>query len=82
VGSHDLAPRAHPPAGVGHLPPAPGATPAERPVRPAPADQLALFAPAPPHPVVERLKALDVNAMTPLQAIALLGQLADEARGR
>jgi len=41
-------------------------------------DQLALF--AAPHPVVERLRELDVNTMTPLQAIEQLGRLIDEAR--
>ncbi|MBA2627819.1 MAG: DNA mismatch repair protein MutS, partial [Gemmatimonadales bacterium] len=40
--------------------------------------QLALFvAPAPPDPVVEDLRALDVNALTPIQA---LNQLADLQR--
>ncbi|HEU4631367.1 MAG TPA: DNA mismatch repair protein MutS [Gemmatimonadaceae bacterium] len=45
------------------------------------ADQLALFAPAEPHPVVERLRALDPNALTPLQALTLLAELAERARG-
>jgi DNA mismatch repair protein MutS len=44
------------------------------------AEQLALFAPPLPHPIVERLKSLDPNEMTPLQAIALLAELAEEAR--
>jgi DNA mismatch repair protein MutS len=44
------------------------------------AEQLGLFAPPLPHPVVERLKAVDANALTPLQAIALLAELADAAR--
>jgi DNA mismatch repair protein MutS len=43
-------------------------------------DQLALFAPAEPHPVVERLRALDPNALTPLQALTLLAELAERAR--
>jgi DNA mismatch repair protein MutS len=46
------------------------------PRRPA---QLALFA-APPHPVVERLRATDVNQLTPVQALVLLAELASGAR--
>jgi DNA mismatch repair protein MutS len=41
--------------------------------------QLALF--GAPHPVVERLREVDVNTMTPLQALDLLARLAAEARG-
>jgi hypothetical protein len=41
--------------------------------------QLALF--GGPHPVVERLRDVDVNTMTPLQALDLLARLAAEARG-
>jgi DNA mismatch repair protein MutS len=53
--------------------------PAARP-RLAPADdQLPLFTPA-PNPVVERLKGLDPNVLTPLQALNLVAELADEAR--
>ncbi len=48
--------------------------------RPAVApDQLGLFASG-PHPLVERVAALDVNAMTPLQAIAELASLVEDAR--
>jgi DNA mismatch repair protein MutS len=49
---------------------------------PAPAkEQLALFAPeAPPHAVVRRLRTIDANTMTPLEALALLAQLAAEAK--
>jgi DNA mismatch repair protein MutS len=46
---------------------------------PAPGLQLALFE-ARPHPVVERLRALDVNQLTPLQALNLLAELAGAAR--
>ena len=42
-------------------------------------DQLALF--AAPDPLVEKLRDVDANAMTPLQALALLAELAAEARG-
>jgi DNA mismatch repair protein MutS len=46
--------------------------------------QLALFvpeAPAPtPHPVVEELKQLDPNHLTPMQALALVARLAAEAK--
>jgi DNA mismatch repair protein MutS len=47
---------------------------------PIPADQLGLFA-ATPHPVVEQLRATDVNTMTPMAALQLLAELADRARG-
>jgi len=48
--------------------------------RPAPpVDQLGLFA-VTPHPVVERLRATDVNTMTPMAALQLLAELADRAR--
>jgi DNA mismatch repair ATPase MutS len=43
-------------------------------------DQLALFAPAVPHPVVERLRGTDVNTLTPLAALQLLAELAERAR--
>jgi DNA mismatch repair protein MutS len=42
-------------------------------------EQLALFTPL-PHPVVERLKAVDVNSMTPLEALTLLATLARDAQ--
>jgi DNA mismatch repair protein MutS len=42
--------------------------------------QLALFDAQQPHPVVDRLKGLDPNATTPLQALALLAQLVEEAK--
>jgi DNA mismatch repair protein MutS len=41
--------------------------------------QLTLF--APPHPLVARLQGVDINALTPLQALTLLSSLATEARG-
>ena len=44
------------------------------------AAQLTFFAPADPDPLVERLRDVDVNALTPLQALALLGELAEAAR--
>ena len=47
----------------------------------APTDQLGLFAPATPHPVVERLRETDVNSLTPLAALQLLAELAERARG-
>ncbi|HET7584017.1 MAG TPA: DNA mismatch repair protein MutS [Gemmatimonadaceae bacterium] len=46
---------------------------------PAPGEQLALFAAA-PDPIVERLRSVDVNALTPLQAMALLDELVRQAR--
>jgi DNA mismatch repair protein MutS len=42
--------------------------------------QLALFDGQQPHPVVDRLKGMDPNATTPLQALALLAQLVEEAK--
>ena len=46
--------------------------------------QLGLLAAAPqlaPNPVVDRLAAVDINALTPLQALALIAELAATARG-
>jgi DNA mismatch repair protein MutS len=43
-------------------------------------EQLALFSASIPHPVVERLKMVDPNATTPLQALTLLAQLVEEAK--
>ena len=41
-------------------------------------EQLGLFGLL--HPVVERLRQLDINTMTPLQALEQLAKLVDEAR--
>jgi DNA mismatch repair protein MutS len=49
------------------------------PPRPVPETQLTLFAAA-PHPVVERLKDVDPDALTPRQALALLAELVERAR--
>jgi DNA mismatch repair protein MutS len=46
---------------------------------PPPPDQLGLFA-AVPDPLVTTLASIDVNAMTPLEALTLLATLADEAK--
>jgi DNA mismatch repair protein MutS len=43
------------------------------------ADQLALFA-TQPHVVVEALRAVDVNSLTPLAALQLVAELAERAR--
>jgi DNA mismatch repair protein MutS len=43
-------------------------------------EQLPLFGGPQPHPVVDRLKGLDPNATTPLQALSLLAQLVEEAK--
>jgi DNA mismatch repair protein MutS len=59
-----------------------GAAPARAatsPRRPDPVDQLPLF-PAPVHPIVAKLAAIDPNSMTPLDALTLLASLADAAR--
>jgi DNA mismatch repair protein MutS len=42
--------------------------------------QLALFGPMREHPVIERLRLLDVNQTTPLEALALLAELVADAR--
>ena len=42
--------------------------------------QLTFFSPPPPHPVLRRLAELDPNALTPLQALQLLADLAADAR--
>jgi len=44
----------------------------------APTDQLGLF--VAPNPVVEQLASIDVNAMTPLDALTTLAKLIDEAK--
>jgi DNA mismatch repair protein MutS len=51
----------------------------ERRVRVAPVSQLGLFGEE-AHPAVERLRRVDVNQITPMQALALLAELADVAR--
>jgi DNA mismatch repair protein MutS len=43
-------------------------------------EQLGLFEIAKPHPVVEKLKGVDVDDLTPRQALDLLARLAGEAR--
>ncbi len=53
--------------------------PAKRARTPEPRDQLALFAAA-PHQVVDRLRSTDVNTLTPLAALQLLAELAEQAR--
>jgi DNA mismatch repair protein MutS len=42
------------------------------------ADQLGLF-PAGPHPVVQRLRSLDPDHLTPIQALGILAELRAEA---
>jgi DNA mismatch repair protein MutS len=54
-----------------------------RPARPAAApapDQLALFAPTHPHAVVDALRHVDVNSLTPLAALQLVAELAERAK--
>ena len=43
--------------------------------------QLALFAEALPHPVVDDLRALDLNTMTPIEALNRLAELQKKAGG-
>jgi DNA mismatch repair protein MutS len=56
----------------------PGRT-SDRRARPASTDQLGLFSTA-PNPVVTRLAAIDVNSLTPIEALTLLASLVAEAR--
>jgi DNA mismatch repair protein MutS len=42
--------------------------------------QLGLFGAAPPHPVVERLRSLDIDDLTPRQALDRLAELVEEVR--
>jgi DNA mismatch repair protein MutS len=63
-----------------HLVPALAGGPLRTPAAPEPAAaQLALF--APPDPLVERLRELRVDELTPLQALTLLAELSASARG-
>jgi DNA mismatch repair protein MutS len=48
---------------------------------PPPAVQLGLFEVGLPHPVVERLRVMDVDGLTPLQALNLLAELKKAAKG-
>jgi DNA mismatch repair protein MutS len=43
-------------------------------------DQLGLFATAQPHAVVEQLRGIDVNTLTPLAALRLLAELTERAK--
>jgi DNA mismatch repair protein MutS len=52
---------------------------AEGMAKPQSSDQLALFVAA-PSPIVERLKHVDANSLTPVQALALLDELARAAK--
>ena len=45
------------------------------------AGQLALFGEAPPDPVVDDLKALDLDTLTPLEALNRLAELQRRAQG-
>jgi len=53
---------------------------ANRPRSEPPPDQLSLFQP-PESPVLERLRKLDIDQLTPLRALNLLAELQAEARG-
>ncbi|MDB4880497.1 MAG: mismatch repair protein mutS, partial [Gemmatimonadetes bacterium] len=48
--------------------------------KPPVADQLALFGAPVPHAAVERLRGIDVNTLTPLAALQLVAELAEQAR--
>ena len=45
-----------------------------------PTDQLALFTAVTAHATVERLRGIDVNTLTPLAALQLIAELAEEAK--
>ena len=53
---------------------------ASRPAPAPPSPHHTVFGPADPHPVVEKLRAVDPDELTPRQALALLAELAAEAR--
>ena len=53
---------------------------ARRPRSTAPPDQLSFFAAA-PHPVIERIRKLDIERLTPLEALNLLAVLRKDADG-
>ena len=53
---------------------------ASKPFAQRPVDQLALFSTAEIHPVLARLREMDTNSMTPLEALATLAHLATNAR--
>ena len=66
-----------------HLVPAlaPAVAGAKRPRREAPpSDQLALFIPAAHHAAMERLRVVDVNALTPLAALQFVAELSAQAK--
>ena len=67
--------------GCGHRSPQGASSVRDRPAArdTASADQLALFAPA-TNAIVERLKTIDVNAMTPIEALTTLAALVTDAR--
>jgi DNA mismatch repair protein MutS len=46
----------------------------------APSPQMALFAPSASHPVLDRLRALDVLRMTPLEAMTALASMVEELK--
>ena len=48
---------------------------------PPPTDQLGLFGGGAPDPLVERLRTIDTDTLTPKQALALLAELSEAARG-
>jgi DNA mismatch repair protein MutS len=64
-----------------HLVPAlaPAATRRGRTATATSPDQLALFSAALPHEVVERLRRIDVNTLTPLAALQLVAELAERS---
>jgi DNA mismatch repair protein MutS len=47
---------------------------------PATDPQLALFSPTAPHPVIERLRSLEIDDLTPRQALERLAELVEEVR--
>jgi DNA mismatch repair protein MutS len=59
----------------------PPAPPGDERRGPKPGEQFSLFTEYLDHPVVERLRTLEMDAMTPMQAFDTLRRLIDEARG-
>jgi DNA mismatch repair protein MutS len=78
-GGHIVAPKAGAAATTGSRKEDGGRQAAVSPARGArPSDQLALFTIG-PDPIRERLREIDVNRLTPLEALRLLAELVDEA---
>jgi DNA mismatch repair protein MutS len=80
-GGHIVGPRNEERGSGEQGPPRASRSPRPSPLDPRPSDQLALFTLG-PDPIVERLRELDVNTITPIEALRLLAELVEEAERR